>query len=219
MRKLLHQLKLGLLGATLAILTMSSTAAFALPPQAQAHAEGSTSATPTTGKPADPGSQASSQAGTHLADAQLKSCQNREKAITTIISRINTRGNNQLNLFSTIADRVEAFKTSKNITVTNYDQLVAKLAADKTAATNDLAAMQGANNFSCTGNDPKGMVSAFQADLKTEISDLQTYRTDVKNLIVAVKTAIDGSASSSSSDSSSAPSTKANNNATTGGNQ
>ncbi|HWT40021.1 MAG TPA: hypothetical protein VN081_01960 [Dongiaceae bacterium] len=212
MRKPLHQLKFGLLAAALALLAIGGSAAFALPQQAQAHAEGATSTT-TTGKPADPGSQAS----TRLADARLKVCQNRQTAINTILTKIVTRGDNQLTLFSTIADRVEAFKTSKNVTVSNYDQLTAKLATDKTAATNDLAAMKTNSTLDCTSSDPKGMVTAFKADLKTEISDLQTYRTDVKNLIVAVKTAVGDS--QSSTDSSSTPSTKANSNATTGGTQ
>lgn len=208
MKRFITKLKLGFLGGTLALVTVGGSAAFALPPQATAHAEG---ATTTTGQPADPGSQAS----TRLADARLKACQNRQTAVNNILSRIVARGNNQLSLFSTIADRVETFKTTKNVTVSNYDQLVAKLEADKTAATNDLAAMKTNGTFDCTGTNPKGMVDNFRADLKTEISDLQTYRTDVKNLIVAVKTAI--GSSTSSTDSSTTPSTSTNGKATTGG--
>lgn len=211
MRKSLHQFKLGLLGATLALLTFGGSAAFALPSQVRVHAASNTPTT-STGKPANPGAQA----GTHLAEARLKVCQNREKTINRIISKIVTRGNNQLALFDTIAGRVEAFKTSKDLTVSNYDQLVTKLQADKSAATTDLTAMKANSTLDCTSSDPKGMAEAFKADLKTEISDLQTYRTDIKNLIVAVKTAI---GSSNSTNSTSSPSTKANSNATTGGTQ
>lgn len=212
MRKSINQLKLGFLGVTFALLTVGGSAAFALPPQAAAHAE-DTTPTATTGRPIDPGSQA----GTHLANAQLKSCQNRQKAINTIMARIVTRGDKQLTLFNTITQRVEAFKTSKNLIVTNYNALVATLQTDQTKAANDLTAMRTNGTLDCTGTDPKGMVSAFQADLNTDVSDLQTYRTDVKNLIVAVKTSIGDS--SNSTNSSSTPSAKANSNATTGGNR
>ena len=208
MRKHVH--KLSSLGAALAVLVVSGSTVMALPPQAQAHAQAPTSTNTTTGQPTDPGSQA----GTRLADARLKSCQNREKAINNITSRIVTRGTNQLNLFNTIAQRVEAFKTSKNVTVANYDQLVATLQTDQTQATNDLAAMKTNATLDCTSSDPKGMISAFQSDMKTEISDMQTYRTDVKNLIVAVKTAVGSTGSTDSGTSS-----NANSHASTGGNQ
>src|ERR1700757_77598 len=70
-------------------------------------------------------------AQTRLADAKLKACQNREKAITNIMSRLADRGQKQLNLFSTIADKVEAFYSAKGKTVSNYDALVADLTRKK----------------------------------------------------------------------------------------
>lgn len=205
MRK--HLYKVGLVGIAFAFVAVSGSSVFALP--AQAHAQTPTTMT-TTGDQNTPGSQASG----HLPSGRLKACQNRQKAINTILGRIVTRGDNQLQLFNTIAQRVEAFKTSKNVTVANYDQLLATLQTDQTKATNDLAAMKTNDTLDCTGSNPQGMVSAFQTDLKTEISDLKTYRTDVKNLIVAVKTAV---TSTSSTSTSSTPST--NTKATTGGNQ
>lgn len=184
--------KLVLLSMALALVAIGGSTVFALPNQASVHAQA-----------ADTTSQSSS-AGTRLADARLRACQNRQSAINNILSRLVTRGTNQLDLFNTIAQRVETFKTTKNVTVSNYDQLVATLQADQTKATSDLAAMKSNGTLDCTSSDPKGMVSAFQTDLKQEISDLKAYRTDVKNLIVAVKTAV-GDASSS--------------NGSTGGNQ
>ena len=44
-----------------------------------------------------------------LTAVKLRVCQNRQKAITNIMSRIADRGQKQLNLFSNIATKTEAF--------------------------------------------------------------------------------------------------------------
>ena len=128
------------------------------------------------------------QATTALSGARLKACENKQSAINNILSRIVTRGENQLNLFTTIAQRVENFATTKNAKPSSYDQLVAELQISQFNVTNDLNTMKANDTFSCQNQDPKGMVTYFQTQLKQEISDLQSYKTNVKNLIVAVKT-------------------------------
>lgn len=136
-------------------------------------------------------------AQTRLADAKLKACQKREAAITKIITRINTRTENQLGVFDKIATRTEAFYTTKGKTLSNYDALVAAVASAKAQAETDLSAMKTADGFKCDGSDPKGMVASFKSSLKSEISDLKAYRTAVKNLIVGVKS-VQGTTSSAS---------------------
>lgn len=198
-----HINKLGLIGTALALLWVSGSTVLALPPQANAHAQaanGNAASNSSAGAGQAANGQANGQA--HLAAAQLKACQNRQSAINTIISHIDTRAQNQLTLFTTIATRVESFYTSKGKTVSNYDQLLSAISAAKNQAETDLSAMQSNSNFSCSSNDPKGMVSLFQNSLKTEITDLQNYRTAVKNLIVAVASANGVTVSSSNQSSS-----------------
>jgi hypothetical protein len=192
MRTYLH--KLGLVGTVLSFAIVSGSSALALPPQATAHAQSSTTTssvqdTETSDqanahKPTDPGSHGA----TKLADAKLKSCQHREKAITNILTRIADRGQKQITLFGTIATRTETFYTTKGKTLSNYDALVAdvntKAAVAKTAVS---ATSSTSSGFSCDGTDPKGFVSSFQVSLKSEIGALKDYRTSVKNLIVGVK--------------------------------
>lgn len=207
-----HFKKLGLLSSTLALVVVSGSAVFALPAQASVHAQSTdttstSTTTDTTGSSAasshQPTTTGQANGATHLAAAQLKACQNRESAINNIMQRIDTRGQNQLTLFGTIANRVEGFYTSKGKTVSNYDQLVAAIDTAKTQATTDLSTLQSNSSFSCSSSNPKGMVTAFQGYLKTEITDLQNYRTAVKNLIVAVASAngvtVSGANQSSSS--------------------
>lgn len=135
-------------------------------------------------------------AQTRLAAAKLKACQNREKAITNIMSRLSERGQKHVDLFSKIAERTETFYTKKGKTLANYDALVADVAAKKAAAQAAVDTVKSTSvEFKCDGTDPKGVVSSFKADLKLEIEALKAYRTSVKNLIVGVKS-VQGTTSS-----------------------
>lgn len=125
---------------------------------------------------------------TRLADAKLKACENRQQAITNIMARLNDRGQKQIDLFSTIAERTEAFYKTKGNTLANYDALVADVAAKKAAAQAAVDATKSVSGtFKCDGTNPKGVVSMFKTDLKAEITALNNYKTSVKNLIVGVK--------------------------------
>lgn len=133
---------------------------------------------------------AKASAQTRLADAKLKACQNREKAITNIMSRLADRGQKQLDLFTTIADKTEAFYDTKGNTIATYDALVAELAAKKADAQTAVDTIKSTSTtFTCDGTDPKGVVSSFKDSLKAETAALKEYKTAVKNLIVGVKSA------------------------------
>lgn len=136
-----------------------------------------------------------------LQDASLMLCEKRQTNINNILTRIVTRGTNQMNLFLSIATKVEAFKTNEDLTVTNYDALAAAISTDQAKITADLATMKTSDTISCTANDPKGMISNFQTELKTDIIDLLQLKTDVKNLIVAVKAALPNPDKSNTSNS------------------
>jgi hypothetical protein len=151
---------------------------------------------------ASPSSSASPSAGHgkgsgKLADAKLKACQKREKAVTNIMARTVDRATKQIAVFDKIATRTEDFYKSKGKTVSNYDALVASVDSAKQKSETDLAAMKTTASFKCDGSDPKGAASSFKDNLKLAISDLKAYKTAVKNLIVGVKSA-QGSDSGSS---------------------
>lgn len=133
---------------------------------------------------------AKANAQTRLTDAKLKSCQNRETAINNIMSRLSDRGQKQLDLFSSIADKTEAFYVQKGNTIATYDALIADLATKKTTAEATVATVNSdSTTFKCDGTDPKGVASIFKDSLKAEITALKDYKTAVKNLIVGVKSA------------------------------
>lgn len=135
-------------------------------------------------------------AQTRLADAKLKMCQSREKVITNIMTRLGDRGQKQVDLFSTIAERIKTFYADKGKTLTNYDTLTADVTAKKVFAQTTVDTVKStAPEFKCDGTDPKGIAATFKDNLKSEIEALNAYKTSVKNLIVGVRS-IQGTTSS-----------------------
>lgn len=133
---------------------------------------------------------------TRLQDAKLRACEKRQSVIANTMKRISDRGQKQIDLFSGIAERTQAFYDKKGKTLANYDALVADVATKKAAAEEAVAmvASQGAD-FKCDGTDPKGAVSGFKEHHTHVIVALKEYKTSVKNLIVGVKS-VQGTTSS-----------------------
>lgn len=123
-----------------------------------------------------------------LSAAKLKVCENRKTNINSRTARIADRGTKHLALFTSIAERAQAFYVKKGITLTNYDALVAEVEAKKAAAQTAVEAI-AANKatFTCEGNDPKLAVVEFKANLTLRNTALKEYQTAVKNLIVGIK--------------------------------
>lgn len=122
---------------------------------------------------------------------KIKACQAREESIKTRMTHLTNLATTMETKFATISARVEDYYTSKVVpsgkTVSNYDNLVAAIATQKTAVGTVLATTQtDANAFSCTNATPKAQVTKFTEDMQAVKQALKTYRTSIKNLIVAV---------------------------------
>ncbi len=123
---------------------------------------------------------------------KLRSCQAKETNIKTRMENLTRLANNMLNVFSSIAQRVETFYLSKVIpsgkTVTNYDALVTDTQTKAAGVATALGKAQtDANNFSCESGNPKAGVTLFRQDMQAVKTALKNYRTSIKNLIVAVR--------------------------------
>lgn len=123
-----------------------------------------------------------------LEAAQLKACEKREKAITNIMARISNRGSRQLEVFTKISDRTQAFYADKGNTLSNYEELVGEVTAKKEAAQTAVAAVtEASDDFTCDGDNPKAVADSFKANKKAMNAALKEYKTAVKDLIVGVK--------------------------------
>jgi hypothetical protein len=126
-----------------------------------------------------------------LQESKQKKCQEKQADINNRLKKIAERGQKQLELFSNIATKTETFYTTKNLSVSNYDTLVSAINDKKAAAQATVDKITSdSTTFTCDDTTTaKSQLAGFKTDLKAEISALKEYRTSVKNLIVAVKSA------------------------------
>lgn len=117
---------------------------------------------------------------------QLKVCGSHADVIGTIMNRATTRAQNQITLFGNVATKVESFYISKGKTIATYAQLTAAVTTAESTSTTDLATLKANSTFSCSANNPTGVVSTYRTDLQQVHTDLQVLRTAVRNLILGV---------------------------------
>lgn len=127
-----------------------------------------------------------------LTQVQLRSCQARESAVKNRMESLVNLVANMEKKFDAIAQRVKDYYNNKvassGKTVSNYSSLLADIDAKKEVVQKDLTSVQEiVNKFSCTSDDPKGLLTQFRLKMQTVKKDLHSYRTSIKNLIVAVR--------------------------------
>jgi|SRR3989344_6390573 len=136
-----------------------------------------------------------SNAKTRLQDAKLKACQARENVIKNRSNSLGKLTDGMVNHFDQIVIRVEKYYTEKVVpsgkTVSNYDALLADIQTKKSAVSTALQkAKDDFKSFSCTEDDPKGVLTQFREDMQSVKQALKDYRTSIKNLIVAVHSVV-----------------------------
>lgn len=154
----------------------------------------------------DAATAALAKAAEKLTEAKLKVCQNKEAAIQRRDDQLTKMAENMLVKFDSIATRVETYYTDKAVpagkTISNYDALVAEIAAKNSAVQVELdQATADAAAFDCASDDPKGQLTQFRTDMQAVKQALKDYRTAIKNLIVAIRSVTGTTESTSNSTS------------------
>lgn len=140
------------------------------------------------------GAQTNVQA--RLTAKKLERCQQRERVLNNIIARIGDRGQKQINVINSIQEKVQKFYTEKNISLDNYDVLVANANDKKQLATAEMEQVRSMNGtFSCTGENPTGVAAQFKNQAAKQSAAMKEYRLAVHELAVAIKTALGDSQS------------------------
>lgn len=140
------------------------------------------------------GSENASQA--KLQGSSLEKCQTRENAINNVMARIVDRAQKQNTVIESIQQKVQNFYTEKNITISNYDDLIANIEAKKAVATTAMNTVRTMNGtFGCSNEDPKGVATQFKSQASVQAGAIKEYKDAVHELVVAIKTALGDSAS------------------------
>lgn len=128
-----------------------------------------------------------------LNEIRFRACQAHESAIQNRAQSLVRLVEGMEKTFTSIAARVEAFYQSKvdagGKALDNYDGLVADISAKKEVVDKDLADVQdNVNTFGCDSDqDPKQVLNQYRVGMQKVKTDLRSYRTAIKNLIVAVR--------------------------------
>lgn len=130
-----------------------------------------------------------------IKDLRAKSCEVRMDNIKKRSESLAERAEKMENNFGALAVRVQEYYTTKlvpaGVSVSNYDALVSDIATKKAAVDIAIAeAKSKTTSFDCTDvSTAKTRVSEYRVAMQKVIAALKEYKTSVKNLIVAVRTA------------------------------
>jgi hypothetical protein len=139
----------------------------------------------------NPGNKPTVTVQERLTARNLAKCQLREKVMNNIIARIGDRGQKQINVISSIQQKVENFYADKQITVENYDALLKNAQDKQQLATKEMESVRAMNGtFSCIGENPKVVAAQFKNQAATQSAAMKDYRLAVHELAVSVKTAL-----------------------------
>lgn len=131
-----------------------------------------------------------------LQGRSLEKCQKRENAINNVMARIVDRAQKQNTVIESIRQKVQTFYTEKNITISNYDDLIANIEAKKAVATTVMNTVRNMNGtFGCINEDPKGIATQFKSQISVQVAAIKEYKDAVHELVVAIKTALGDSKS------------------------
>lgn len=123
-----------------------------------------------------------------LEGEKLTFCQKKESTLKTHMQRAIDQGENQLNVFKTIENRTKIFYLAQGHTVSTYETASSE-ADDKYAIAKEIVDNLSTQTFTCSDNNPKQILTTFHDAVTAKNQALNDYRTAVKNLIVAVKSA------------------------------
>lgn len=145
----------------------------------------------------------------HTVAERQKACEARQKGIDVRTANYGTAAQRHLDVFNNIFTKVQQFHDSKQLNVSNYDALVATATAKQAAAQSAVAALKALNvQIDCTQADPASAVATIKSAVADARTSLQAYRSALKDLVVALKSASTAQTGTSSTD-----------NTTTGGTQ
>jgi DNA repair ATPase RecN len=120
-----------------------------------------------------------------------RSCEARQEAVVKRMSQLVQLAEKIQAAFDRHATRVQEYYLNTvvpaGLTVDNYDELLADIAAKKAVVQTTIAnAQTDVDEFSCDTADPRTYLTTFRTDMQAVKSALKEYRTSIKNLIVAV---------------------------------
>lgn len=125
-----------------------------------------------------------------------KVCEKHVSTITRVMTAMNNRRQNAFDRITKVSEAVQAFYVKKNLTVANYDDLVAQVNAAKSVAQSATEAQTAVPSINCDGDHPRADIADFKEKRSASIDAIKAYRDAVKALVKAVKAAAEATQTS-----------------------
>lgn len=123
---------------------------------------------------------------TKLTETRQKACEARAEKINGILEKRSEQARKHLEVFQNIAARVQEFVAAKELTIENYDSLVATI-TEREAAVLAAIEVNDETTFDCATVDADNPLKLPRATTNAVRDALKEYRTAIKDLIVQVK--------------------------------
>ena len=134
------------------------------------------------------------QDGHKLTDAEhQKRCESHKQGLTTKFSHIVTNSQRIQDRISDVLDKAVAYQQTNNITVANFDNLVAAANTAKANSADAIANLKAVQpSLDCNNTSVHSDVSVFKTAAAKTRDSLKAYRTAVKAVVQSLKTAKTG---------------------------
>lgn len=120
-------------------------------------------------------------------EKRQKACQNIQKAVNNKLSAFNNHAGSYLTRLDSAYTKLKDYQSTKNVTVSNWDDLLAAANDKQAAATASVDALKAlGTSVDCTSSDPAGMLASVKSGAASTRDSLKSYRTALKNIIVAL---------------------------------
>ena len=138
----------------------------------------------------NPDREARKEVGREKLESRKKEvCQNRKETINMAMTNVTERSQNQLERIGKIYEATVVFYNEKELSVMQYDQLVATVTSTKAAAETAAQNLQSTPKLSCDSDGPKADVQAFRNKRLDKVEAFGSYRDAVKAFVKTVREA------------------------------
>lgn len=119
-----------------------------------------------------------------------KVCENRKHGIQTKTGTLVANAQASLNRINKVLTQIENYQKANNLTVANWDSLIASSTAAQSQATASVQALAAVNpTLDCTSTSAAAELATFKAAVAQARTNLLAYRSAVKDVLVAVENA------------------------------
>ena len=126
----------------------------------------------------------------HTKEERQKNCEAAKNGLETKLKNLSTNATKHQTRITEIYDKALAYQKDQNITVANFDQLVATANAAQAQAASSVSVLAGlSTTIDCSQTNVASTVATYKASAAQARTDLKAYKDAVKAILVALKAA------------------------------